>query len=228
MDVPVNISRKWIIPIIISITIILSYLQTPKETENRTRLLQNIFEEFEFVNNITSTKYKGNWNIYGNEKKFFDHSEGTLMLSIERNLSDVDLMKIENLKLHILANDGIYEDRKMFFNISFIMPELFNLSDNFIEFQQKNLSMDYQFYDYFDLESEGQCFNITLDLKFSKNEKYFVKDFQTASDVLYSKLEGRIYDEDCNFRMHIELDNEDDIVYFINKRMNLVESGITH
>ncbi len=216
MDEHVNICRKWDIVIIISIAICFCYINIPNEKENNIRILQTIFDNYEFIKNISSTKYEGEWDTYNNENKFFQQDEGTISLLIEKNMTKANSIEISNLKLHVMASDGMYLDRRMFFNISFDFPNDLNLTDNFIQFKQNNLSMDYVFYDYFDLETEGKCFNISLDLKFTKKEKVFIKDFQSMSDILYSKLEGRIFDEDCGFRIYLETESEDDTVIFFN------------
>jgi hypothetical protein len=212
MDEHVNIG-KLNIAIIVTIAISFCFLNYPNNSINQTRILQTVFEKYEFVKNITSTIYEGEWTSHSSsEKKLFENDEGYILFGIEKNTSEVDLLEIKNLKLHFIANDGLYTDRRMFFNITLDLPESFNLTENYVQFKQNNLSIDYQRLEYFDLNSEGQCFNTTIDLKFTKKEKNFIKDFQTVYNILYSKVEGRIYDEDCNFRMYINLESEEDIV----------------
>lgn len=210
-----HVNTKWNILIVLSLAICFLYYQKQNEVEDNVRMLQNVFDRYEFVNNITSTRYEGLWNIYDNERKFFENSEGKFFMGIEKNSSSLDLLQMNNLLLHGMATDGMYKDRRMYFNISFILSDEFALNSNVLEFHNKNLSMDYIYFDYFDEDKEGICENIAIDLKFTKDEKIFVKDFQTASASLYSKIEGRIYDEECGFRMHIELSNQDDIVIYI-------------
>jgi hypothetical protein len=181
---------------------------------------QNLFLDYEFVNNIVSVIYTGKWSNV-DERLGFEHTNGKVEMQILKNLTSYNYitnLETENsLFFYFEINDGPYRDLSLNLNFSIPLPKNFSneIVDNkgSVNIAHKDVKVYYSVVELYDLLNTTECNAATVELEFIADEKMFTRGYDYSNKVKYSKLKGRISDESCQFNLDFNLKVDDTYVY---------------
>ena len=196
-----------------------------KELNNKFLFFYNL------MNNITSYDYKGKWHGVTTNKGNMLKNEGLVDLEIKKNSSLlkntnnniflIDLFDyFRNLEFSFYAKDGEYKNNWVIFNFTITIPEnfidfveIFEEDNKIISYRNNKVQIKYFTGELLETKNKIICNNSNLFLDFidlgnkGYKEKYGNSTSYHEGDMLrFSKLNGRIFDNECGINLEFSLD----------------------
>jgi hypothetical protein len=178
-----------------------------------------LVKDYEFVNNITGVIFQGKWTNLEIKNNTFERSLGKMEMKIYMNTTIKNYIgNIEDehsLVFFTDLNDGNYKDRWISLNFSIPLEKDFYKKISGVDpirMSGNNITIHYQIAELFDNSMISGCNRTMLELEFIPSEKTFNKGYEYSNTVLYTKLTGRLHDQNCKLNLDFTLEVNDDIV----------------
>jgi hypothetical protein len=191
--------------------------------------------EYEFARNITSMLYLGKWNNLEIKNNTLERKSGKLEMKvfINNTISNyiANIEQEQSLVFYMDANDGNFKDRWISFNFSMPLTKGFSKQleggdgSGAVKMRNNNITLYYSHNELFESNTNGNCNATSLEIDFIADEKTFRREYEYINIILYSKVKGRIHDQTCQFNLDFEMEASDDIVSYINSRINQIGFG---
>ena len=157
---------------------------------------------YEFVQNITTHSYYGEWQNFNMDKNNFIDKYGEIELSIQKKKTENYLFNLNqknnnsNISASFVIKDGEYIDNYIVANFSFNfkdVPLISNLNKEHFSIILQNISISYAYGHYMDIGKKKYINNTYVNMTFYKKPVNFInKISHYASSTAYSLLDFHI------------------------------------
>jgi hypothetical protein len=86
--------------------------------------------------------------------------------------------------------------------------EKFNLKNNSIIIKQENVNIHYYIGQFFEKINTTMCNESTVEIEFIRDPIFHFENFDDINSIEYSKLKGKIYDNNCKFNYDFTMEVE--------------------
>lgn len=169
---------------------------------------------YEFISNITSFPYSGEWTNLKVNGSFFNVDTGRVDLYMFKNETEFEynyisnIEKIQSIFISYTIKEGDYIDHFVKGNVSLSLPNGFSNSLDLgknVKIVKENLTMPYVYGEFFGDNPHMICNNTQIELEFIKHQRTFTNGFTDYLSSDYGKIAVHISDPECGFNVDFNL-----------------------
>jgi hypothetical protein len=177
-------------------------------------LLPNIefYRILEFTFNAKDGDYRDNWMVFNFTLKFPKNFSDNIINNLN---SSMNIDKEINKKGESNNSNNTLKDSKFGFVKEKKENEEFNSKANSIILIEDNVEIRYFIAELFETVNVTQCNRSRVELEFIRDPIYKVENFDDIRRIEFSKIKGKIYDAECDFKFDFSLQIEiEDVCYY--------------